>query len=103
MGGRLIRRERKFLEIKSDEREDINLDEVVEEIFSNIMFFIRFSRILMNVSRNSIFIEVDRDLFIKMIQNDFLFYVKFFVLVCDLQRIFQGDEIEDIIVQQFQY
>lgn len=67
MGGRLIRRERKFLEIKSDEREDINLDEVVEEIFSNIMLFIRFSRILMNVSRNSIFIEVDRDLFIKMI------------------------------------
>lgn len=67
MGGRLIRRERKFLEIKSDEREDINLDEVVEEILSNIMFFIRFSRILTNVSRNSIFIEVDRDLFIKMI------------------------------------
>lgn len=67
MGGRLIRRERKFLEIKSDEREDINLDEVVEEIFSNIMFFIRFSRILTNVSRNSIFIEVDRDFFIKMI------------------------------------
>lgn len=67
MGGRLIRRERKFLEIKSDEREDINLDEVVEEIFSNIMLFIRFSRILMNVSRNSIFIEVDRDFFIKMI------------------------------------
>lgn len=67
MGGRLIRRERKFLEIKSDEREDINLDEVVEEIFSNIMLFIRFSRILMNVSRNSIFIEVDRDFFLKMI------------------------------------
>lgn len=67
MGGRLIRRERKFLEIKSDEREDINLDEVVEEIFSNIMLFIRFSRILMNVSRNSIFIEADRDFFLKMI------------------------------------
>lgn len=67
MGGRLIRRERKFLEIKSDEREDINLDEVVEEIFSNIMLFIRFSRILTNVSRNSIFIEVDRDFFLKMI------------------------------------
>lgn len=102
-GGRSTRRERKFSETKSDEREDTNLDEVVEEILSNTMSSIRSSRTLTNASRNSTLTEADRDLLIKMTQNDSPFHAKLSASVCDPQRTSQGDEVEDITAQQSQY
>lgn len=102
-GGRSTRRERKFSETKSDEREDTNLDEVVEEILSNTMSSIRSSRTLTNASRNSTLTEADRDLLIKMTQNNSPFHAKLSASVCDPQRTSQGDEVEDITAQQSQY
>lgn len=102
-GGRSTRRERKFSETKSDEREDTNLDEVMEEILSNTMSSFRSSRTLTNASRNSTLTEADRDLLIKMTQNDSPFHAKLSASVCDPQRTSQGDEVEDITAQQSQY
>ncbi|XP_061177816.1 uncharacterized protein LOC133186594 isoform X2 [Saccostrea echinata] len=99
-GGRSTRRERKFSETKSEEREDTNLDEVVEEILSNTMSSVRSNRTLTNTSRNSTLTEVDRDLLKKMMQNESPFHAKLSASVCDPQRNNQEDEIEDISSQQ---
>ncbi|XP_062621332.1 uncharacterized protein LOC134282921 [Saccostrea cucullata] len=99
-GGRSTRRERKFSETKSEEREDTNLDEVVEEILSNTMSSVRSNRTLTNTSRNSTLTEVDRDLLKKMMQNESPFHAKLSASVCDPQRNNQEEDIEDITSQQ---
>lgn len=99
-GGRSTRRERKFSETKSEEQEETNLDEVVEEILSNTLSSTRSNRTLTNVSRNSTLTDADRDLLLKMTQNESPFYAKLSASVSDHQRNNQMEEIEDITAQQ---
>ncbi|XP_022336709.2 uncharacterized protein LOC111132656 isoform X3 [Crassostrea virginica] len=102
-GGRSTRRERKFSETKSEEREDSNLDEVVEEILSNTMSSVRSNRTLTNASRNSTLTEADRDLLLKMTKNESPFHAsKLSASVCNPLRKSQADEIEDM-TQQHHY